>query len=1108
MRAHIFVRQRASYCIAYTGWILVLFFALLSPGMLLAKEIQYPAISIQLKQVSLSAALLKIQDASHYGVLFHADDVVKYGKPVTLSVKKQPLPKVLDLLFDHQPFTYHITDSYITVAYKSPEPIIPKSEANQVGDTSSITITGHVSSDRGEPLAGATVMVKGTQIGAITDERGNFIIKNVPVSASSVQVHIIGYTTSEIPLTGSRRLAIQLQQATNSLDETVILAYGSTSQRLNTGSISKISSHEIAAQPIGNALFALEGKLPGLYVNQTSGVPGSSANVYLRGVGSITSSAAPLYIIDGIPFTSYNIGSSSLQTSSIVNGGNPLNSINPADIESIEVLKDADATAIYGSRGGNGVILITTKKGTVGKTKVNISAYTGISQVTKFMSLLNTSQYVQMREEAFKNDQLVPNSATAPDLVTWDTTKYTDWQKKLLGGTGHINDLQASVSGGSNYTQFLFNSGYHKETTVFPGNYGDKKGSLFFNLNHLSENQRFKLSLSSSYSDDINDLFYSDLTPYALSLPPDIPNLIDSSGNLVWPQGALSNPYSIQKQKYKAETRNLFASTQLGYELFPFLQIKLQGGFSRMEKDEIQTNPLSSFNPADGKTLANTYSIFGNNSLQTWILEPQLDFTKKIGQGIVAVLIGATFQQDIINGNTLRGTGFSDPSLMESMAAASSLTVQSSNYSLYKYAALFGQLNYNVKNRYVFNFSVRKDDSSRFGPGKQSATFAAAGAAWIFSEENWLKDNLRFLSFGKIRGSYGSTGNDKIGDYKFLSTWLPGSYAYNGVTGLAPSNISVPDYSWEVTRKLEGGISLGFIHDRILLNTSYYRFRSSNQLINYAIAPSTGFTSIIANFPAVVQNKGWEFDLTTQNIQTKNFRWTTAINATIPSNKLLSFPGLSTSSYQYSLLIGQPISIRRVAHVLGVDPATGAYQFQSGKDGSPVAIPSIPGDYVTQINLLPKAYGGIQNTLTYKNLSLGFFFQWVLQDGTDFYPAITPGGISNQPVSVLNHWKMPGDNAEFAKYSTRPAIGTIFQRALSDGYVDDASFIRLKNVQIAYLFEPNLLKRIKIDGCSVYLRGQNLLTITSFNGPDPEQNKNLNALPSLRVITAGIQLTL
>jgi len=1102
MRIQIFVRSRTRRRIAITARLLALILPAIFSWAMLAAEPQYPSITLHLKDVPLSDALRRLQGISRFGILF-SDDVVKYGKPVSADIKNQELPAALKVIFEKQPFAYKISEKSVTVTYK-PDIPNPKLSISKAVDTS-ITITGRVISDKGDPLAGATVMVKGTLVGAITDQNGNFALKSPSKGSTVIAIHNIGYTPKEMAVSGDERLHVTLAAATSSLDEIMALGYGSTSQRFNTGSISKISADKISTQPVGNVLTALEGRLPGVYISQNSGVPGSSINIVVRGIGGISSGSYPLYIIDGVPFTSTSIGSSSFGTS-MLNGGNPMNAINPADIENIEVLKDADATSIYGSRGANGVVLITTKKGKSGKTKIDLSAYTGFSEVSRKLPLLNTAEYRQMRKEAFANDGIQPTAANAPDLLIWDSTKYTDWQNILLGGTGRSSDFQGSISGGNSLTQFMLGGGYHKETSVFPGNFGDARGAAHFNLTHSSENRKFKIALTASYSSDINNLFFTDLTGIAVILPPNAPDLIDKSGNLVWPQQIFFNPFSLEKQKYRATTNNFLASSQLGYQILPFLQAKVSGGFTRMTMDEINTVPLSSLNPSRN-TADNTYSLFGNSSIQSWIIEPQLAFSKSVDNGILDATLGTTFQQDLNQGQTVQGTGYTNEALMESMAAASSVSVQNNIYTKYKYTALYARVNYNYKERYILNLTGRRDGSSRFGPGKQFGNFGSVGAAWIFSKESWLERSI--LSFGKIRASFGTTGNDRIGDYQYLSNWRPTSYPYNGVSGLRASNIAVADYSWEITKKLEAGIELGFWNNRLLLNADLYRNRSSNQLLYYNIPPSTGFSSITSNFPATIQNKGLEFTITSINILHKQFTWTSAINGTLPNNKLVAFPGLASSAYASTLVLGQPVTAVRTYHSTGVDPKTGLYAFQSATGGN-TSTPSNPQDLLSNINLSPIFYGGFDNTIKYQNWTLDIFFQFVKQHGYRYTPASNPGVASNQPVTVWQRWQQPDDNASIQKFSTQSNASFAYRLyGLSDGIVEDASFMRLKNVQLSYGLPQSLLSKARLQMCELYCRVQNLFTITSFDGMDPEVNKNKSSalLPPLRTVVFGIQLS-
>ncbi|MFX1705053.1 SusC/RagA family TonB-linked outer membrane protein [Chitinophaga sp. CC14] len=1074
-------------------------------------------ITLNLKDASLITVFKKIEQCTNYGFLYNSDVVLKSGKAVTIIVKNEKIQTVLDLALRDQPFNYKIDGNSVIISSKPKEKELSISNKNPSTDTT--TVTGYIrSAETGQGVAGATVLLKGTSNGAITDEQGKFLLRNIASFHGFLIVHCIGYESQQIQFNGQSNFTIELKRATNVLDESVVLGYGSTTNRFNTGSVNRISGQQINTQPVSNPLAALEGRIPGVYINQLTGVAGGAINIQVRGKSSIYSGAAPLYLVDGIPFTTSSVGSSSF-ASSITFGGNPLNSLNPADIESIEVLKDADATAIYGSRGANGVVLITTKKGKAGATKVNLGAYSGFGKVTNKLALLSTPQYIQMRHEAFANDNTTPNPGNAPDLLLWDTTKYTDWQSRLIGGSAKISDFQASLSGGNNNTQFLLGGSYHKETTVFPGNFGDSRGSAYFNLNHLSASKKFKAAITASYSADINDLFYNDLTSMAVYLPPNTPDLADKSGNVLWPVGSpsiigSSNPYAYLNQRYHSSTYNLITALQTSYQLLPFLQVKVNGGYTRMQVDQDHIVPLSTFNPASNPTASNAYSQFGNSSIETWILEPQLNYNKILGHLVIDAIVGTSFQQNVLKSRTLQGTGYGNETLMENLSAANSTSVVSDNYSLYHYNGLFARVNLNLNSKYILNLTGRRDGSSRFGPGKQFGNFGAAGAAWIFSEESAIKNLLPFLTFGKLRASYGTTGNDNIGDYQYLSTWYPTSFPYDNVGGLAPSRIAVPDYSWEVTKKLEAGISLGFLKNRILVNGAYYQNRSSNQLLPFSIPPSAGFINIFANFPAVIQNSGFEFDINSENIKARNFTWSTFFNLTLPKNKLVAFPGIENTSYANQYIVGKPITIVKRMEVIGVDPATGLYQFKSAKDGTSTSFPSYPDDLTTYKNVTQTFYGGIGNNLRFKNLTLDFLFQFVKQQGYDYRGTNMPGIAQNQPISVLTRWQKPGDVTNVQKYSNgdfNALIPYIYYGLFADKAITDASFVRLKNVQLSYSINDKWLKSLKIDKANVYLRGQNLWTITGYKGLDPELSISSSAIlrqPSLRVIVAGIQLTL
>ena len=771
------------------------------------------------------------------------------------------------------------------------------------------------------------------------------------------------------------------------------------------------------------------------------------------------------------------------------------------DIDNIEVLKDADATSIYGSRGANGVILITTKKGKAGKTKIDLNFYSGIGEVTRTMQFMNTQQYLAMRREAYKNDNAVPQPADGPDLLLWDTTKYTNWQKMLIGGTSHSTNAQATLSGGNEQTQFLIGTNYQHETTVFPGDLGDSRADVHLNLNHSSMDKSLSFAVTASYSNDVNNQIQADLFSFT-NLPPDAPSPYDASGKLQWSQngGSFSNPLAYLLQTYVATTDNFIGNTNISYKILPGLLFKVDGGYTYTQLNQVATAPVASQNPLYNPT---SYAQFGNNNIKSWIIEPQLTYTRQLGKGTLESLVGVSQQQQVTNGTSTYATNYSNDALIASVSGAGT-TTSSSDYSEYRYQAIFARLHYNWDGKYIINLTGRRDGSSRFGPGKQYANFGAAGAAWIFSEERFVKDALPFLSFGKLRSSYGITGNDQIGDYKYLDTWRATTYAYQGTTGLQSFRLYNPDYAWEINKKEEGGIDLGFINDRVLLSVDYFNSRSSNQLVNYTLPTQTGFSGILENLPALVQNAGWEFSLNTVNLDNHAFKWTSSFNLTAAKNKLLDFPGLSNSTYANTYVVGQPLNIVKLFHYTGVDPATGIYQYSGTSN---------PTDKNIIEDLTPKFYGGLSNTFSYKRFELSFLFQFVKQNGYTFYRqnfngGTFPGAENNEPVSVLNRWQVPGDVKPIGIYTTglnAQQFTAITNFAQSDAVVGDASFIRLKNVSFSYKLKERTIKFLKASNAEVYLRGQNLLTITNYFGADPE-NKN-SALPPIKLIVAGIRVT-
>ena len=1005
-----------------------------------------------------------------------------------------------------------LSGGYYTIIVTASNNIIIK-EVTKATKNLQKQVSGKVTNEKGMPLPGITVHIKGTSQGVATNFDGNYTI-SVPDPANVLVFSSLSFETQEVTVGNQTTINITLKESVSELDAVTINAgYYNTSQRKATGNIAKISAKTIEKQPVNNPLAAMQGHMTGVNIRQTTGVPGGGFEIDIRGKNFLNGGTQPLFIIDGVPYggESLELGvfrkedGNSVAVGASINTGNvsPLNAITPADIQSIEVLKDADATAIYGARGANGVVLITTKKGVEGKTKLGVNISSTLGRVSRFMDLLNTQQYLELRREAIVNLGLewqLDDPAYAsrrPELTLWNPNRYTDWQKELIGKTAYRNNAQVSLSGGNSQTQFLVSGSFQKETTVFPGDANYKKGTLSSNLNHQSNDHHFKINLSTTYTIEDNLLPYQDFTRLAYRLPPNAPALYDDEGNLNWENNTFENPFAQLQREYRAKTNTLIANTVVSYQLLPGLELKTSLGYTRYQLDSHATIPHTSFNPSSdfGQSSSTSRLDTNNSNSASWIIEPQLNWQQNWGKASLNLLIGSTFQKQNTQQHFQAGTGFSSNILIHNLAAAEEVEVFQDTNSEYAYQAIFGRLNFNWKDRYILNLTGRRDGSSRFGPGKRYGNFGAIGIAWLFSEETIL-ENSSVLSFGKLRGSYGIAGSDNVGDYKFLDTYDITGIDYNGIIVFEPTGIFNPNYAWEENKKLELALELGFFKDRIFLNTAWYRNRSSNQLIGIPLVATTGFGSFTGNFDATVQNTGLEVDLRTINIQGEHFKWTTTFNLTAPKNKLVKFNGLESSPFANRYRVGESLNIRLLYHALRVNPQTGFYEFEDYNDDGVID----RDDRQWIEDLAPKFYGGLGNIVTYKNISLDFFFQFRKQKGRNYLDITSTAGINrNTPVELYDRWQEPGDIAPIQKAGFNNP-----NQNDSNAAISDASFVRLRNITLNY-------KVPKMVSCgmnmNLYVQGQNLLTFTNFKGrgADPEQTSSAT-LPPLQQITLGVQL--
>lgn len=1078
-------------------------------------------VTLSAKEASLEKVFKEIKKQTGYD-FWYESKFLENTKKVSVELRGASLEQTLQICFKDQPLTYIIIERTIVV---KPKQISPNADAT-AGNTvlPPIDIKGRVVDETGMPVV-ATVQVKGTNKATPTNENGEFELRDVDDNATIV-ISATNIEAKEIKLNGKTNLdVVRVKMKVTAMNEVVVnKGYYTTTEQLNTGNVGRVTSKEIEKQPVNNPILALVNRVPGLLITQPNGVPGAAVKVELRGRTSLQTTIPndPLFIIDGVPFGPNNNSINQVGSSTMVAGLSPFFSINPADIETIEVLKDADATAIYGSRGANGVILITTKKGKPGSLKIDANVSTAWSKATRLLPFLNTQQYVALRKEAFANDGIIPNATAgtagyAPDLMVWDTTRYTDLQKLLMGGTANTIDGQLSVSGGSTQTQFLVSGGYYRETAMYAGSLPNTRGSFHSTINHATQNKKFNLALKTMYSVANNKNPSYNLGNFVATLSPNVPSFYDANGKLNWQEGgvAFENPFAYLKRQYNSQTDNFISNLQLGYEVIRGLNLKSSIGYNLLSVNDFTTIPIASQNPANNPTGT---SNFGNSLMKSFIVEPQLEYTCSfLKKAKYNLLVAGSWQFNKTSGSTIIASGFTDDALLLSPSAAPSisLTVNSTNNYVSKYASILGRMNFNWDSKYLLNLTARRDGSSRFGPGKQFANFGSISAGWLFNKEKVIAHALPFLSYGKLRASYGSSGNDKIGEYMFLDTYGSLASTYQGLSGLTPSRLYNPDYAWEINYKAELAAELGFLRDRILFTGSYYRNRSSNELINYRLATQTGGSSILANFPATVQNTGLELELNTKPIQSKKLNWTASFNITLPNNKLLEFPNFEASSYTY-LEIGKPLSTVGGYKLLGVDPATGVYVFED-KNGKQTFSPVSADRFRSVGNFEAKFYGGLRNDLEYKGFELSVFFDFKKQTGYSpfgslYYRGLQPGRMFNMPTFILDRWQHAGDITEIQKVSTQTSTPAglahnIVRLSTVDRYFGDASFARLKNLSLSYKLDENTLRYLHLKMVRIYVSGQNLFTLTHYLGGDPE-TQDVYMAPPLKTISLGLQVTL
>jgi hypothetical protein len=564
------------------------------------------------------------------------------------------------------------------------------------------------------------------------------------------------------------------------------------------------------------------------------------------------------------------------------------------------------------------------------------------------------------------------------------------------------------------------------------------------------------------------------------------------------PDGSLDvqnvfNPYLALLNRYKLKQHSLVSYLKASWSPIKGLNLGMSAGYNTQALNDFRGSPSIPILPF-------SFANYATNNNHSLILEPQAfyEFERK-RYGKLSVLIGTTYQKSASAFQNLSASGFSNDALLENPAAAAEVRIIDYSYRNYKYLGTFSRLSYNLENKYIINFTGRVDGTSRFGPGKQFHPFGAVGAAWILSDEPFIR-RLKWLHFAKLRGSYGIIGNSEIRDYAFVETYEPYLAPYQGIQGLTPNQLFDRNLGWELKKSAEFALELQLFQNRLALSVSVYRNYSSQQLLRTSLSTVTGFFNVASNWPAVVQNKGLEVVLYSRPLSTRQFSWTIDVNASFQKNKLLRFEGLERSQYGDSYRIGESITSVHLYKFGGVDPQSGNY-FYIDRFGKPTTTPTLE-DRTERIDLAPWSYGGITNSFSYKGWSLDVSLYYMVKQGANVTRT------SMLFIESVDRWQKPGDVTTIAKYSGQRSSSEVYNLALSTAGLGDASYMRVRNVALSYRFKPGVLQRAHLQNLRLYLLAQNLFTFTRVKQFDPETIGQRHTMAPQRVLTGGFQITL
>ncbi|MBZ4192482.1 SusC/RagA family TonB-linked outer membrane protein [Niabella beijingensis] len=1056
-------------------------------------------IDLDLKGKTIVSVIKYIENRYQYRFFYNDNDELNSRK-VDIYASKASIDDVMDNLLKNSSLSYKKMNSGMVVIVGYPS------------ETVSLNVKGVVTDEAGAPLSGVNIVEKGTTNGTTTDENGSFSIK-VADSNAILIISIVGYLSREIPVNNGEAKQITLQKEENRLDEVVVVGYGTQRKKDLTGSVAQVSNKDLQAVPVYNVGEALQGRASGVSVAHNSGAPGSRVQVRVRGGNSMIGSNDPLYVVDGFPIA----------------GG--INFLNPADIESIDILKDASATAIYGARGANGVVMVTTKRGKGGaRNEIAVNSYYGVQQTAKRFDMLDARQYATVVNEFLKNDGKAPyfnlDDIQGPG---------TDWQDAIFRDAP-VQNHTLSFSGMNERTNYSMSGNYYEQQGIII-NSGAKKGSFRLNLDHeikdwLKVAVNLNLSRRQQYTVPVdNGRRGNNMFSGALSAPPTSP-IYDNNGLPVrigeaYPftdPGDMRNPM-LWAAPYKNQT---LANTVLLNNAFTFKLTKELSFVSRIGL-EYENSISDGFTPIiypNDRGSASNSSTYWNSVLNEEVLTYEKAFT---GGHKLTATGGFTYQTYMTRNSGISVSGFPNNNTENyNLGSAETINPPTSGISRWSLVSGLGRVNYSFLDRYFVTGSIRADGSSRFGKDNKWGIFPSGALAWRLSEERFIRDNLTFINNLKLRASYGITGNTALSPYQSLDRLSPVKYIYNGNTenvGYAPSGIANSQLKWETSSELDLGLDLAILTNRLGFTFDYYKKNTKDLLASVPLPPSAGFGYMLRNV-GEIQNQGLEFSVNA-DVLTGAFKWNAAAQLSTNRNKVLKIAGESdivtagqTSGLPgYNLArVGQPLGVFYGYLEDGLDE-NGFIKFVDvNKDGS-----ITPLDRVILGNPYPKFEYGFNSSFSYKDVSLTVFLQGVKGNDIFFATAFTNLNsfqrTQNQFADLFgNYWT--ADNPDpHAKY---PKLSSLTQMRPSDRFIEDGSYLRVKSVQLSYSLPVKKMKLDWLSYASIYVKATNLFTFTKYPGLDPEVNTrgsdsqsiedrlfigtDESGYPNARVFGAGIEL--